>query len=59
MTPLPETLAPSTPSKIFVILEAPGWSDWMSGPIPGQGGRQVRQTCEIMSAHVYHNEEER
>jgi hypothetical protein len=56
MTPLPETLAPS---KIYVILEAPGWSDWMSGPIPGQGGRQVGQTCEIMSAHVYHNEEER
>jgi hypothetical protein len=40
--------------------EAPRWSDWMSGPVPGQGGMQARQIGgEILLAHVYHNEEER
>jgi hypothetical protein len=32
----------------------------MHGPVPGWGGRRVRQTGgEILLAHVYHNEEER
>jgi hypothetical protein len=46
--------------KIYAILEAHGWSDWLLGPVLGQGGRQVGQTGgEILSAHVYHNDEER
>jgi hypothetical protein len=57
MSPLPETLPLG---KIYAILEAPGWSDWMPGPVPGQGGRRVRQTGGvILRAHVYHNKEER
>jgi hypothetical protein len=57
MSLLPAT---STHGKIYATLEAPEWSDWMPEPIPGQGGRRVRQTGgEIVSAHVYHNEEER
>jgi hypothetical protein len=45
--------------KIYAILEGPGWSDWMPGPIPGRGGRRAGQTGgEILPAHVYHNEEE-
>jgi hypothetical protein len=57
MPPLPET---PVRGKIYVILEAPGWSDWMPGPVPGRGGRWVRQTgSKILPAHVYHNEEER
>jgi hypothetical protein len=44
--------------KIYLILEASGWSDWGPGPIPGQGGSRVRQTGgEILPAHVYHNED--
>jgi hypothetical protein len=41
MLPLPETAAFE---KIYLILETNGWSDWMPGAIPGQGGRQVGQT---------------
>jgi hypothetical protein len=53
---LSETLARG---KIYAILEGPGWSDWMPGPIPGRGGRRAGQTGgEILPAHVYHNEEE-
>jgi hypothetical protein len=57
MSPFPET--PEL-GKIYVILEAPRLSDWMLGPIPGQGGRWVGQTGgKILPAHVYRNEEER
>jgi hypothetical protein len=43
-----------------VILEAPGWSDWMPGSIPGQGGRRAGQAGgKILPTHVYRNEEER
>jgi hypothetical protein len=57
MSPLPETLMLG---KIYAILEAPGWSDSMPGPILGRGGRRVRQTCgELLPAHVYCNKEER
>jgi hypothetical protein len=57
MLPLFETL---TRDKIYVILEAPRWSDWMPGPIPRRGGRQARQTgSKILPAHAYRNEEER
>jgi hypothetical protein len=32
----------------------------MLGPVPGWGGRQVGQIgCEILTVHVYRNEEER
>jgi hypothetical protein len=49
-----------TLGKIYVILEAPGWSDWMPGPILGRGGRRVAQTSgEILHAHIYRNEEQR
>jgi hypothetical protein len=42
-----------------MILEAPGWSDWMLGPVMGQGRKRVKQTGgEILPAHVYRNEEE-
>jgi hypothetical protein len=44
--------------KIYSILGAPGWSDWMPGPVPSQGGRRAGQTDgEILSVHVYCNEE--
>jgi hypothetical protein len=44
--------------KIYPILETPGWSDWMSGPVPGQGGRRAGQTGgEILPANIYYNEE--
>jgi hypothetical protein len=57
MLSLPETLMRG---KIYVIMEAPGWSNWMPETVPGRGGRRVRQTGgKILSAHVYHNEEER
>jgi hypothetical protein len=57
MSPLSET---STLDKIYAILEAFGWSDWIPRPIPGHGVRWVRQTGgEILLAHVYHNEQER
>jgi hypothetical protein len=40
--------------KIYLILEAPWWSDWMPRPVPGRGGRRAEQTSgEILSAHVY------
>jgi hypothetical protein len=43
--------------KIYWILEAPGWSDQMPGPIPGWGGRHTEQTGgEILPVHVYRNE---
>jgi hypothetical protein len=46
--------------KIYSILEALGWSDWMPGPIPGRGGRRTRQTGgKILPAHGYRNEKER
>jgi hypothetical protein len=55
MSLLPKT---PTPDKIYLILEALGWSNWMSGPIPSQGGRRASRTCDkILPAHVYHNEE--
>jgi hypothetical protein len=57
MSPLLET--PEL-GKIYVILEAPRLSDWMLGPISGQGGRRVGQTGgKILPAHIYRNEEER
>jgi hypothetical protein len=57
MPSLIETLAPG---KIYVILEAPGWSDRMVEPVLGQGGRCVRKIGgKILPAHIYHNEEER
>jgi hypothetical protein len=44
--------------KIYLILEACGWIDWMPIPIPGWGGSWAGQTsCEILPAHVYRNEE--
>jgi hypothetical protein len=44
--------------KIYLILEAPGWSDWMSRPVPSWGGRRGGQRGgEIMPSHVYYNEE--
>jgi hypothetical protein len=47
------------PSKIYVILEALGWSDGMPGPVPGHGGRWVIQTGgKILLAHVYRNVKE-
>jgi hypothetical protein len=52
---LPYPLLPETPalSKIYLILEALRWSDWMPRPVPGQGGRWVGQTGgEILPAHV-------
>jgi hypothetical protein len=56
MPPLSKTLAPS---KLYAILEAPGWSDWMLGPLSGRGGRWVGQMGgEIWPVHVYRNEEE-
>jgi hypothetical protein len=46
--------------KIYVILEAPGWSDWMPEPIVGRGGRQAGQTGgKIPPTNIYCNEEER
>jgi hypothetical protein len=44
--------------KIYSILEAPGWSDWVLGLISGREGRRVGQIGdEILLAHVYRNEE--
>jgi hypothetical protein len=44
--------------KNYPILEAPGWSDWMSGPVPDWRGRWIGQTGdEILPTHIYHNEE--
>jgi hypothetical protein len=37
MSPLPKTLALG---KIYAILKAPGWNDWMPGSVPGRGGRR-------------------
>jgi hypothetical protein len=57
MSLLPET---SVLGKIYVILEAHGWSNWMLGLVLGWGGRWVRQTGgEILPVYVYHNEKER
>jgi hypothetical protein len=50
----------TTLGKIYVILEAPRWSDWISGPNLGWGVRRVGQTGgEIMPAHVYRNGEDK
>jgi hypothetical protein len=55
MLPLPDTLASIEP--IRYCKQAPGRVDWMSGPIPGQEGRQNRQTGgEILAVHIYRNE---
>jgi hypothetical protein len=55
MPPLLETLALG---KIYSILEAPEWSDWIPIRVLGRGGRWVRQTRgEIPSVHVYCDEE--
>jgi hypothetical protein len=44
--------------KIYPILEAPRWSDWMPRPVPGRGGRHAEQTGgEILPTHVDCNEE--
>jgi hypothetical protein len=44
--------------KIYPILKAPGWSDWVSRPIPSWGGRHAEQTSdEIQLTHIYCNEE--
>jgi hypothetical protein len=57
MPPLSET---PMLGKIYAILEAPRWSDWMVGPFPGHGGKRVGQTGgKILHVHVYYNEEER
>jgi hypothetical protein len=57
MPPLSEALAPS---KIYMILEAPRWSDWLPGHVSGRGGRQVGQIGgKIHPTHVYRNEDER
>jgi hypothetical protein len=46
--------------KIYVLLEAPGWSDWMPVPVPGRGGRRAKQTGgKILPAYIYRNKEER
>jgi hypothetical protein len=43
-------------SKAFLILKAPGWSDWVPGLFPGGGERQNGLTSgEILSAHDYRN----
>jgi hypothetical protein len=43
--------------EIYLILEAPEWSDWMPWPILGQGGRCAGQIGgEILPAHIYCNE---
>jgi hypothetical protein len=53
MSPLPET---PTLGKAYLILETPGWSNWMPRPVSGQGERRVGQIGgEILSAHVYRN----
>jgi hypothetical protein len=57
---MPSLPKPLTLGKIYLILEAPGWSGWISGPILGRGGRRTGQTDgEILPIYVYHNEEER
>jgi hypothetical protein len=44
--------------KIYPILEAPGWSDYMTEPVPGRGGRLAGWTGgEILPAHIYCSEE--
>jgi hypothetical protein len=40
--------------KIYVILEAPGWTDWMPGSIPGRADRWRNPAY-----HIYCNEEKR
>jgi hypothetical protein len=43
--------------RAYPLLKAPGQGDWMPRPIPGRGGRRNEQPgCEIVPAHVYHNE---
>jgi hypothetical protein len=44
--------------KIYLILEALGWSDWIPQPVLGSGGRCAGQTGgEILPVHIYCNEE--
>jgi hypothetical protein len=44
--------------RAYPVLKGPRQSDWIPGPIPGQGGRRNGLTgSEIMSAHDYHHEE--
>jgi hypothetical protein len=43
--------------KIYPILEAFGWSNWMLGPILSRRGRQAEQTGgEKLPAHIYRME---
>jgi hypothetical protein len=57
MSPLSEI---SVLDKIYPIMEALGWSDWMPGPVLVWVGRRAGQTGgRILPAHIYRNEEER
>jgi hypothetical protein len=50
-------LRPRRLVKIYLILGAPGWSDWVPRPILCWGGRRAGQTGgKILPAHIYHNE---
>jgi hypothetical protein len=50
MMPLSKTPALG---KIYLILEAFGWSGWMHGSVPGRGGRRARQTGGEILAPTY------
>jgi hypothetical protein len=44
--------------KTYLILETPGWSYVMLGPVLGHGERQAEDTSgEILPAHIYCKEE--